>query len=203
MIANLLNADQREALQEIANIGMGQAGDSIARVMGEFVQLSIPRILALERAEAGAKIAATVGGGTVDAVRQSFHNQLRGEAIVIYGHDRCNDLADLLGYHGNIDHAVEQELLLDVTNLLVGACLGGIAEQLKADVGFSPPALMAERVPIETLLASDGVDWQCVLLVEVNFRLEGRSFACHLLILLSGEDVGSLRRALDRFLEAF
>ncbi|CAG1007446.1 hypothetical protein BURK2_03599 [Burkholderiales bacterium] len=203
MIANLLNADQREALQEIANIGMGQAGDSIARVMGEFVQLSIPRILALERAEAGAKIAATVGGGAVDAVRQAFHNQLRGEAIVIYGHDRCNDLADLLGYHGNIDHAVEQELLLDVTNLLVGACLGGIAEQLKADVGFSPPALMAERVPIETLLGSDGIDWQCVLLVEVNFRLEGRSFACHLLILLSGEDVGSLRQALDRFLEAF
>ncbi len=203
MIADLLNSDQREALQEIANIGMGQAGASIARVMGEFVQLSIPRILALERAEAGEKIAATLGSGTVDAVRQAFHNQLRGEAIVIYGHERCNDLADLLGYHGPIDHAAEQELLLDVTNLLVGACLGGIAEQLKADIGFSPPALMAERVPIEALLAGDGIEWQCVLLVEVNFRLEGRSFACHLLILLSGEDLGSLRDALDRFLEAF
>jgi chemotaxis protein CheC len=203
VIANLLNPDQREALQEIANIGMGQAGDSIARVMGEFVQLSVPRILALDPQEAGAAIARTVGEGPVDAVRQAFHSQLRGEAIVIYGHERCNDLADLLGYDSQVDTAVEQEMLLDVTNLLVGACLGGIAEQLKTDIGFSPPSFMAERVAVASLLKHDEIDWDCALLVEVNFRLESRSFACHLLILLTGEDVASLCAALDRFLEAF
>ena len=41
----MLSQDQKDALQEIANIGMGQAGASIARVLDEFVQLSIPRIL--------------------------------------------------------------------------------------------------------------------------------------------------------------
>ncbi|MBN8488628.1 MAG: chemotaxis protein CheC, partial [Burkholderiales bacterium] len=36
----------REALQEVANIGMGQAGASIAKVLGEFVELSVPQISA-------------------------------------------------------------------------------------------------------------------------------------------------------------
>jgi len=41
----MLTRDQKDALQEIANIGMGQAGASIAKVLGEFIQLSVPRIL--------------------------------------------------------------------------------------------------------------------------------------------------------------
>ena len=47
--ADDLTADQRDALQEIANIGMGQAGSSIAKIWGEFVRLSIPRVANVER----------------------------------------------------------------------------------------------------------------------------------------------------------
>lgn len=43
----MLTTDQEEALQEIANIGMGQAGASIVRVLDEFVHLSVPRIVIL------------------------------------------------------------------------------------------------------------------------------------------------------------
>ena len=36
--------DQNDALQEVVNIAMGQAGDSLARILGNFVELSVPRI---------------------------------------------------------------------------------------------------------------------------------------------------------------
>jgi len=36
--------DQSDALQEVVNIAMGQAGDSLARILGNFVALSVPRI---------------------------------------------------------------------------------------------------------------------------------------------------------------
>ena len=48
MTAALFSEDQRDALQELTNIGMGQAGASVAAVLGEFVQLSVPRILVLK-----------------------------------------------------------------------------------------------------------------------------------------------------------
>lgn len=201
----MLTQDQKEALQEIANIGMGQAGASIARVMDEFVELSIPRIFILEQDEVAGALSRTVGDDRVTAVRQAFHSHMRGEAIVLYGDERCNDLADLMGYDGDLgdlSRAAEIELLLDVSNTLVGACLGGIAEQLRADIGFSAPSLLADCVPVGELLRLDEVSWRTALLVEVNFRLEHRSFACHLVILMPEDEIRATALALDRFLES-
>ena len=199
----MLSQDQKDALQEIANIGMGQAGASIARVLDEFVQLSIPRILVVPPQEVPAALASAVGDRTVSAVRQAFHSAMRGEAMVIYGENRCNDLADLMGYERDLDHSSERELLLDVSNILVGACLGGIAEQLAMSIGFSAPSLLVDAVPIEDLLTSCDISWDTALLVEVSFRLEQRSFACHLVMLLPESEVAELATALDRFLEAY
>lgn len=198
----MLTDDRKEALQEIANIGMGQAGASIAQVLGEFVQLSIPRILIVPPDEVPTALAKTLDEGTVSAVRQAFYSDMRGEALVIFGQHRCSDLADLMGYESDLDHASEVELLLDLSNILVGACLGGIAEQLQLAIGFSAPSLMADALPLERLLQDNPVPWTAALLVEVNFRLEKRSFACHLVILMPEDEIKILMLAVDRFLES-
>jgi len=39
-----LSNDQHDALQELTNIAMGQAGASLATLLDEFVDLSVPRI---------------------------------------------------------------------------------------------------------------------------------------------------------------
>lgn len=197
----MLTRDQQDALQEIANIGMGQAGAAIAKVLDEFVQLSIPRVLFVPSEEVPVALARTLGEGLVSAVRQAFHNSMRGEAIVIFGEQRCNDLADLMGYERDLDHAAERELLLDVSNMMVGACLGGIAEQLRMTIGFSAPSLMADAVLLKDLFKTSDIAWNNALLVEVNFRLEKRSFACHLVMLLPENEVATLAAALDRFVE--
>jgi chemotaxis protein CheC len=198
----MLTDDQKEALQEIANIGMGQAGSSIAQVLGEFVVLSIPRILVVPPEEVPTALAKNLGEGTVSAVRQAFFSAMRGEALVVFGQHRCNDLADLMGYEDELDHVAELELLLDVSNILVGACLGGIAEQLQLNIGFSAPSLMADALPLERLLQDTPVPWSTALLVEVNFSLEKRSFACQLVILMPENEVQALVQAVDRFLES-
>lgn len=203
MSALLLNQDQTEALQEIANIGMGMAGASIAKVLGEFVVLSIPRILTVPPSELPVALALSVGEGRISVVRQAFHGSMRGEELVIFGEQRCNDLADLMGYEKDLDHASELELLLDVSNILVGACLGGIADQLKMNIGFSAPSLMADGILLESLLRDEKVNWDTALLVEVNFRLEQRVFSCHLVMLMPEDEVAALTGALDRFLEDF
>lgn len=199
----MLTSEQKEALQEIANIGMGQAGSSIAQVFDHFVQLSIPRIVILGPEDMAGALTRLVDAGLITAVRQAFHGRMRGEAIVLYGEQRCNDLADLMGYEHTLNHSGELELLLDVTNILVGACLGGIAEQLHSDIGFSAPSLLADRVQAAVLLRVEDVSWRSALLVEVNFRLEHRSFACHLVILMAEEEIRTMAEALDHFLEAY
>ena len=196
-----LTGDQRDALQEIANIGMGQAGASIARIWGEFVQLSIPRIAHLDRQNIPAMLSRFVGDDTVNAVRQAFHGQFRGEVIVVFSAGRGDQLAALMGYD-ETDSVEEQELLLDVANILVGACLGGIAETLEADIGFSAPSVMGLDIPPMQLIHPDELVNGRALFLEVRFTLEKKSFASHLVVLMPADEIAVLGTALDRFLAA-
>lgn len=195
-----LSGDQRDALQEIANIGMGQAGALIAKIWGEFVQLSIPRIAHLDRQSIPTLISRLVGDTTVNGVRQAFHGQFRGEVVVVFSAGRSDQIAELMGYSEDIDAAEEQELLLDVSNILVGACVGGVVETLKGDIGFSAPSMMGFNVSPAELIRPEDMAAGRALFLEVRFTLENRSFASHLIVLMPSDEIRALGEALDRFL---
>lgn len=194
-----LTEDQRDALQEIANIGMGQAGSSIAKIWGEFVGLSIPRIAYIDRQEIPAMLSRFVGDETINAVRQAFHGQLRGEVVVVFSGGPNDQLADLMGYE-DADSIEEQELLLDVANILVGACLGGVAGTLGVDVGFSAPSVMGLNVLPAHLIRSEELGTGRALFLEVCFTLENKSFASHLIVMMPADEIAVLGQALDKFL---
>ena len=197
----LLDTDQRDALQEISNIAMGQAGASLARLLGVFVRLSVPRINVIDMEGISQTLVGLVGGDVaVTAVRQAYNGALRGEAIAIFSEDGQADLAELLGYEGLDDPRAQMELLLDVSNLLIGACLTAIAELLSTDIGFFAPSIMARNTPVGQLMTCAPPDWKYALVVEVNFTLEGRRFTCHLTQFMPEPSIDPLRRSLDAFM---
>lgn len=198
-----LTTDQRDVLQEIVNIGMGQAGSALSEILDDaFVKLSVPRIRVLDYSLLPAALVEMLGGaGAVTAVRQSFLSELRGEAVVVFGEEGCKDLGDLMGYDDPLDTAAEREIILDVANILVGACVSNIFEQLGQRITFTQPTLIGERIELGSVMrAEDAPDWRYALLVEVNFALESRSFVSHLLMLMPEESIGRLGQALDDFL---
>lgn len=199
---NGLTYEQRDLLQEIVNIAMGQAGDSLARVLDCFVRLSVPRIKLIEVTHIGDCMASLVKNDMlITAVRQSFYDDLSGEAIVLFSADSYRDLSELMGYH-DLDPQTERELLFDISNIMVGACLNGIAEQLSANLSFSAPSLIAESTTASTLLTPESLPWAYALQVEVNFSLENRNFMSHLIIMMAEEAVESLQQSLDGLLES-
>ena len=107
-----------------------------------------------------------------------------------------------MGYATDLDALGEQELLLDVGNILIGACISGIGAQLQADLSFSPPSIMAEYASLDTVLVPENLSWEYSLLVEVNFTLENSNFKSHLLILMAEEGIESLRESLERLMAA-
>jgi chemotaxis protein CheC len=199
-----LTEDERDALQEVMNIAMGQAGDSLARILDAFVELSVPRIRLVEVKEVGQSIIDMVGNSDeeVTAVRQAFSDHLRGEALVIFGKNGCKDLADLMGYDSELDPQSETELLLDVANVLVGAILNGITETLGTELSFSAPSIMADRVPVDMVLAADNLSWSHALLLEVNYSVENRDFKSHLLMLMAEDAIDTLKKAIEDFIES-
>lgn len=213
--------DQRDALAELVNIGMGQAGDSLARLFDTFISLSIPRIELVQPRDVTAAIKLLVEEASfgdacpVIAVRQAFSSRLRGEAIVIFAADGCDALADLVAY----PKTSTDELLLDVSNVLVGACVGGLAAQFALELSFSPPSLLGHHATLDALLDTSDVPWANALLAEVNFRIVDdqpsgagagqwqrgvidKAFRCHLLTFWPDESIAVLLRSVDAFLAA-
>ena len=207
-----LTNDQRDALQELTNIAMGQAGSSLATLLDEFVDLSVPRIRVVEVVDLPPVLAELVGKtNLVSAVRQSFQGYLRGEAIIIFGEPGCQALADLMGFEGELGESGENELLLDVANVLSGACLGGMMEQIRAftetngpaELSFSMPSVMARQVMAEQLIDPQKVQWSHALLLEVNFTIKNRNFIAHLTMLMPEEGIEKIRGIIDEFIAAF
>ncbi|WP_137937160.1 chemotaxis protein CheC [Chitinivorax sp. B] len=201
----LLSPDQTDALQEVTNIAMGQAGTSLAAILDCFVKLSVPRIRVLDAASLSRAITELIGTGReITATRQSFQGSMRGEALVIYDQSGCAELAaELMGFEEELTAQGEIEVLLEVSNVLIGACLGSIADLLSAQQSYSPPTILAARTPVDMLFANVDMTWQHALLVEVNFSLELKQFACHLAFLMPETTIESMRNAIDKFMESF
>ena len=207
-----LTNDQRDALQELTNIAMGQAGSSLATLLDAFVILSVPRIRVVEVIELPATLAELVGkNNLVSAVRQSFQGYLRGEAIIIFGEPGTHALADLMGYEGELAESGQAELLLDVANVLCGACLGGMMEQIRsftethgpAELSFSMPSIMVRDVPAAQIIDPQKVQWTHSLLLEVNFTIKDRNFVAHLTMLMPEDGIEKIRGIVDEFIAAF
>ena len=94
-------------------------------------------------------------------------------------------------------------MILDITNVLTGACLNGLAEQMETELGFSPPSILGMKMSVDNVVNKNNLEWQQALLVEVNYTLENRSFNCSLLFLMPGESIERVKGALDKLLEEF
>jgi chemotaxis protein CheC len=197
-----LSQDQRDVLQEVSNIGMGLAGEQLAIILNKFVTLSIPRIVVTPPNEIAKTVEILVDQQhELLCVRQSFFSHWRGEAFALFGQEGCHRLASIMGYSDTLDPNSETELLLDVANALIGACLNGIATQLGVELDFSPPSLYAQNVYPIDLFLDKKFTWSNALIVEVNFSVDDLAFKSYMLFILSEESLENIRHDLDRFLE--
>ena len=181
----VLSEDQRDCLQEISNVAMGQAGDHLARLLNSFVVLSIPHVAILTPADIAMAVQA-IDEDSVSGICQGFiGGGIAGEAMLLFNDTSFVDLAKLMKFEEELNTLTERELLIDSTNILVGAMLRGIAEQLDIEFSFGPPAIMGQHQQLDKLLMSKNVRWDHTLVVEVNYKIEGYNVQCDLLIVIT------------------
>ena len=194
-------AEQRDCLQEVSNVAMGQAGDNLARLLEAFVVLSIPHVEMLSPADIAMALNALKGSDTVSGVCQGFlGGGLAGEAMLIFNDASFSDLAHLLRYEVEIDANTEHELLMDAANVLIGACLKGIAEQLDVEFSFGPPLLLGQHLNIDELLCDTNKQWDQALVIEINYRIENHNINCDLLLILTEDSIERLLNKVDYLL---
>jgi len=113
---------RRDVYQEVASVAMGRAADSLARLLGVHVQLPIPNVNIFEVSELHMALHSVGTGESTSGVCQGFIGEgIAGEALLILTDSSVRSLARLMRYQGEVNADTERELLLDLSNILIGA----------------------------------------------------------------------------------
>lgn len=87
-------------------------------------------------------------------------------------------------------------MLLDLSSVLIGACLSSIAEQI--DVVFSQghPQILGQHASIDELIQVNRKRWKKTLAVEISYSLEGHDIRFDLLLLFTEDSIERLTHKL-------
>lgn len=183
----------RDAFREVVNVAMGRAAALLARVLGVFIQLPIPNVNLLEVSELHMALADAARGEALTAVCQGYiGGGIAGEALLLFHDSEVADMARLM----RRQNYREMEMLLDLSSLLISACLSGIAEQIEVVFSQGHPQVLGQHAAIDELIRLNSARWKKTLAVEFSYSLEGHDIHFDLLLLFTEDSVELLRRKL-------
>ncbi|GAB57323.1 hypothetical protein [Rheinheimera nanhaiensis] len=196
--------EQRDCLQELVNVAMGQASDKLARYLETMVHLQVPAIKLVDTQQLPEHFAKRYQQQSVSLISLGFFGDqgLRGETIMLYQLANVGVLAKLLGYSD--DDSSEDEMLTDISSVLTTTFLNGLAEQLDNSFSYAAPRILSSRDEhFADKLAATAQQWQLALQVDIRYQLTDYSFHCDMILLIPGEAVLRLRQMLDQILADF
>lgn len=187
--------DLPEYYQEIANVAMGRAGDLLARLLGVFVNLPIPEVSFTSRDELDLHLH-HVAEQDIQTVSQGFIGQgIAGEALLMFRKSNYAAVERLLGEASMGDENVQRELLMDVSNTLIGAFLGSFEQQM--DVTFSRGS------PVELAnfdgLAGNEHEWQKAMTINIHYSIEDYDIHCDLMLVFTEDSTPRLQQMANYF----
>jgi chemotaxis protein CheC len=195
-------AVQQDALVELLNIGFGRAAASLSQLTGHRVIVEVPEVTVHEITELSSALQKVIRD-EVATVHQIFNGPVSGDALLVLDHQGASQLKELLTDEPALPLAIDasaREVLTEVGNILLNACLGTFGNLLKVQVSFSVPRLNLESLSaiVESLrINREGLRY--ALVVHAGFRLRDREVKGYLLIVLSVSSLDRLVRAVEQW----
>ncbi|WPN59406.1 response regulator [Pseudomonas sp. P9_31] len=184
-----------DVFRETVNVAIGRAAALIAKVLGVFVQLPVPNVNILEVGELHMALTDASSRKQLTAICQGFIGSgIAGEALLMFHDSEIADIAQLM-QRQSADYS-DLEMLLDLSSVLIGACLSSIAEQI--DVAFSQghPQVLGQHAAIDELIRVNHKRWKKTLAVEISYSLEGQDIRFDLLLLFTEDSIERLTHKL-------
>ena len=195
-----LTQTQHDALIELLNIGFGRAAASLSELTGHRVLLEVPQVSVHPIDELNRALR-NVLDDDVASVHQIFSGPVGGDALLILNHSAAGMLKELLTSEPPLPLRIDasaREVLTEVGNILLNACLGTFGNILKVQVSFSVPHLNLDtlhEVMRSLLVNKEGLRYAMV--VHAGFKLRDAEVKGYLVIVLSVASLDRLIRAVE------
>jgi chemotaxis protein CheC len=200
-----LTERQSDALAELINIAFSRTASSLSDLTGQRVLLDVPKV-AIHQINALVEELNVYLPAEIATVHQVFSGPLTGDALLLLSYDGAVMLTDLLtdehAHSTRLDESA-REVLTEVGNILLNACLGVFGNLLDVRVSFSVPRLHLETVEqMVNSLISGQDDVRYALVVYTAFRLRDSAVSGYLVIALSVASLDRLIHEVERWEES-
>ena len=192
----ILTEAQRDALVELLNIGFGRAGAALSKLTGQRILLDVPHVAIHPVSQLDASLG-RVTAAKVASVHQVFSGPVGGDALLILDPVAAATLKELLTDEAALPLELDtssREVLTEVGNILLNACIGTFGNLLRVPVSFSVPDIDVSSLrSVLERVAAAGDALRYALVVTAGFRLRDAEVTGYVVIVLT---VQSLTRLL-------
>lgn len=206
----ILTSEEIEILQEIMNIAFGKSAADLADVIDTHVVLNIPFISVMQVMELPNYIRSQVKDyNNISIVEQHFWGRFTGDALLVFSSGSGKELIGML-QHGeqmiltsDPIEILERETLMEIGNILIGACIGKVAELLKDVVTYTPPMIVLEKYYEDAISASELDPDKTAIVLKTDFSFTDGNVSGFLFLVTSNESIQWLKEALQTFIEQY
>jgi chemotaxis protein CheC len=205
-IKEMITAEETDTLQEIMNIAFGRAASDLAEYIDIFVILSPPQIKVLQAFDLPSYLNNEIKDyDKVSVVEQNFWGKFKGNAFLVFPSGTGKRMISLFDsenkfFDSEPTHELEKETFLEIGNILIGACIGKIAELLGDVTTYSPPRVVVENslrgVVYDNLSDPDNL----AIVLRTVFEFNEKNVSGYMFILTKQESFAWLKTAVYKFL---
>lgn len=197
-----LTLTQKDALTELINIGYGRAAAALSELTGYRITLEVPQVSMHEIPEI-ARILEGMLSNEVASVNQMFSGPISGTAMLLLEEKSALMLSNLLtearATTASALDAGAREIVTEVGNILLNACLGVFGNLLHVHVSFAVPRLHVETV--QSVLESVNVESEekitYGLMIHTQFRLRASDVTGYMVIILGITSLDRMLREIE------
>jgi len=197
-----------DALGEVMNISFGAAAADLAEVMDIFIHLNIPYIKTIEVAALPSYIREEITDfENCNVIEQRYHGDFNGVALLIFPYGTEKELVSYfqqpenIGYESDEIIELEREVLMEIGNILIGACIGRLFELIDSSITYFPPNVLLGKHLENSFIHSYLDDDDLSITLRTHFSFEDRKIDGYMFLINSKDSIPHLKKALSSFLE--
>jgi chemotaxis protein CheC len=207
----LITPIEKDALQEIMNIAFGQAAADLSDVINHSITLTVPYIELLHFKEISPLINREIAGSmNMSMIKQFFSGRFSGTSVLIFPHGEGKKLlqmfdenAGIINDSGYDSDMLEKETLIEISNIIMGACISKIAQLLGDVVSYSPPHYYPQDHIYKTLEAAFKDRSSFAIFLKTRFYFQQFDATGFLFLICDPVALDWLKKAIEEYLNKY
>ncbi len=198
-----LTTSQQDALTELINIGYARAAAALSDLTGHRISLQVPEVAIHLIPEIKQKLESVIEG-EVATVNQVFSGPITGNAILLLDRKAALLLNRLLTERAEVEEldGAAREVITEIGNIVLNACLGAFGNLLKVQVTFTVPYVQVESVhKVLRSITVGGDELEYALVIHTRFTMRASNVSGYLVIILGVTSLETLLKELKKWEE--